>query len=137
MHGSLESGLWGRYGLRRCGNRRPKENRVLLFYTSHQFYQSRTFTSKEGNYTGFDVPIDPSLSSDELWRPREMDLYENAIANDTQIKWTQSRPEEVKKIKECVHNKNLTEPVYQIEKAKPFGTDYQVLMAESVLFCTQ
>jgi C-terminal peptidase prc len=115
-----------------------KENRVLLFYTSHQFYQSSGLSHQGRGITpDFDVPIDPSLSSDELWRPREMDLYENAIANDTQIKWTQSRPEEVKKIKECVHNKNLTEPVYQIEKAKPFGTDYQVLMAESVLFCTQ
>lgn len=115
-----------------------KENRVLLFYTSHQFYQSSGLSHQGRGITpDFDVPIDPSLSSDELWRPREMDLYENAIANDMRIEWTQSRPEEVKKIKECIHNKNLLEPVYQIEKAKPFGTDYQVLMAESVLFCSQ
>jgi carboxyl-terminal processing protease len=115
-----------------------KENRVLLFYTSHQFYRSSGLSHQGRGITpDFDVPIDPSLSSDKLWRPREMDLYENAITNDTGIEWTQSRPEEVKKIKECIHNKNLTEPIYQIEKAKPFGTDYQVLMAESVLFCSE
>ncbi|MBK8202689.1 MAG: hypothetical protein IPK68_10370 [Bdellovibrionales bacterium] len=115
-----------------------KENRVLLFYTSHQFYQSSGLSHQGRGITpDFDVPIDPGLSSDELWRPREMDLYENAITNDPRMEWTQSRPEEVKKIKECIHNKNLIEPVYQIEKAKAFGTDYQVLMAESVLFCSQ
>lgn len=115
-----------------------KENRVLLFYSSHQFYQSNGFSHQgKGITPDFNVPIDPSLSSDELWRPREMDLYENAIANDTRTDWVQSRPEELKKITECMHYRNLTEPAYQIEKAKPFGADYQVLMAESVLFCSQ
>ncbi|MBK7842623.1 MAG: hypothetical protein IPJ71_02850 [Bdellovibrionales bacterium] len=115
-----------------------KENRVLLFYSSHQFYQSNGFSHQgKGITPDFNVPIDPSLSSDELWRPREMDLYENAITNDTGTDWVQSRPEELNKITECMHNRNLTEPVYQIEKAKPFGTDYQVLMAESVLFCSE
>lgn len=109
---------------------------IMLFSTIARFYQPSGRTNERvGIIPDLSFPALPGKTKEELFVPREADLYPNALTAEGPA-WNQPRVGTAIKLADCVMNGDVSlDSFYKAILDTPYVADYQYIAAEKALHC--